>query len=215
MRCGARLINCTRGGRNLDAVPQVQGKQGLLWMPLISWTKQHWRKFSDLWARRFLKPWDQKDLYRISTIVRLQGCHGGSTCVGEKETAEWTQSWTWCCFYFVYSFVPFLIYLFFPSASKAWLCLDHTPDTVTGAGHTETFRTLTVTVQLTAFRIRSFLFFALRWIITENFQRANYIKKRAFQLLCLCFEAGVAPGFKSSGSTSLHWQIELELFGHL
>lgn len=184
-------------------------------MPLISWTKQHWRKFSDLWARRFLKPWDQKDLYRISTIVRLQGCHGGSTCVGEKETAEWTQSWTWCCFYFVYSFVPFLIYLFFPSASKAWLCLDHTPDTVTGAGHTETFRTLTVTVQLTAFRIRSFLFFALRWIITENFQRANYIKKRAFQLLCLCFEAGVAPGFKSSGSTSLHWQIELELFGHL
>lgn len=34
--------------------------------------------------------------------------------------------------------------------------LDHTPDTVTGARHTKTFRTLTVTVQLIAFRIRSF-----------------------------------------------------------
>ena len=75
-------------------------------------------------------------------------------------------------------FVPFLIYLFFPSASKAWLCLDHTPDTATGAGHTETFRTLTVTVQLTAFRIRSFFILCFKDESLQKISKEQTISKR-------------------------------------
>lgn len=75
-------------------------------------------------------------------------------------------------------FVPFLMYLFFPSASKAWLCLDHTPDTVTGAGHTETFRTLTVTVQLTAFRIRSFFILCFKDESLQKISKEQTISKR-------------------------------------
>lgn len=60
-----------------------------------------------------------------------------------------------------------------------------------------------------------FLFFALKMNHYKKFPKSkHYIKKRAFQLLCLCFEAGGASGSKSSGSTSPTWQVE-ELFGHL
>ena len=58
-----------------------------------------------------------------------------------------------------------------------------------------------------------FLFFSLKMNHYKKFPKSKrYIKKRVFQLLCLCFKAGVASGFKSSESTNPTCQIELELF---
>lgn len=157
-------------------------KQDLMWMPLISWTEQRLEEVLWLMVRKVPAGCQDQILIGFTTIVKASGCHGGSACVGEKLC--WMgPDWTWCCF--TYLVCSFHVYLFFPSAIELdcilathqilsqVLCFQDVPEN--SYSHT--------TVQLIAFRIRSF-YSGLKDESYKKFQRANTISKRHSALVC-------------------------------